>query len=93
MSEVSSISAGRLERLEPISTTGTTPGRSASAANVAQRPGDQVEVSTLATYMNKLRNLPIRQQLVDDVREQIARGTYDTPEKIDATINELLPEL
>ena len=40
----------------------------------------------------KLKNLPVRQELVDSVRQQIAQGTYDTPEKLDAAINELLSD-
>jgi hypothetical protein len=57
------------------------------------RAPDEVVVSPVATYMNKLRNLPIRQELVDGVRGQIADGTYETPEKIDATVSELSKEL
>jgi hypothetical protein len=46
----------------------------------------------MAVYLNKLKNLPIRQDLVDSVRQQISQGTYDTPEKLDAALNELLGE-
>lgn len=47
----------------------------------------------MATYLNKLRDNPIREDLVADVREQIADGTYETPEKIDAAVSELAGEL
>ncbi len=36
---------------------------------------------------------PIRQTLVDRVRREIAAGTYDTPEKLDAALAELLRRL
>jgi len=58
-----------------------------------RRDEDRVELSPVGTYLAKLRNLPIRSELVSSVREQIAQGTYDTPEKIDAAIEELLKDL
>ena len=36
---------------------------------------------------------PIRQDLVDRVRKEIAAGTYDTPEKWDAALDRLLERM
>jgi hypothetical protein len=36
---------------------------------------------------------PVRTELVETVRRQIAAGTYDTPEKMDAAMEELLRDL
>lgn len=36
---------------------------------------------------------PIRRDLVDRIRQEIAEGTYDTPEKFDAALERLLDEL
>ncbi len=90
MSEVSpiqSVQAGR-------SVSGpAAPGRDAQNVEPAplRRGTDRVEVSAVAMFMSKLRQLPpVRQDLVDQMREQIASGTYDTPEKLDAAIDEML---
>lgn len=89
MSEIAPISAGRLERLDVSSAS----RQAYSLQEAPARPGDHVEVSSMANFMNKLRNLPIRQSLVDDVRRQIAAGTYETPDKLDAAVRELAQEL
>lgn len=74
-----------------------TPGdRAREAQNDApavRRGADRVEFSAVATYLSKLRDLPIRQDVVDRVRAEIAAGTYDTPEKLDAAVNELLADI
>jgi len=55
---------------------------------------DSVEISEMARFLDKLSRLPdIRQDLVDAVREQIAKGTYETPEKLAKAIDNLLAEL
>jgi anti-sigma28 factor (negative regulator of flagellin synthesis) len=58
-----------------------------------RRGNDEVEVSAVATYLSKLRQLPIRQDLVDRVREEIAQGTYDTSDRLDAALDELIQDL
>lgn len=58
------------------------------------RGQDQVEVSELAMYLNKLRDMPaVRQDLVDRVKSEIAGGTYLTPDKLDAALAELARDL
>ncbi|MBK9188306.1 MAG: flagellar biosynthesis anti-sigma factor FlgM [Phycisphaerales bacterium] len=58
------------------------------------RGQDKVEVSELASYLSKLRDMPaVRQDLVDRVKSEIAGGTYLTPEKLDAALAELAREL
>lgn len=89
MSEIAPI--GRTGRIDPI-TTARIAQRS-PAASTAGRTSDEVVVSPMAKLLNKLRENPIREDLVNDVREQIADGTYETPEKIDAAVSELAQEL
>jgi hypothetical protein len=58
------------------------------------RLGDKVELSLKAQLLSKLAELPdIRQDLVDRVQSEIQAGGYDTPEKIDALIDELTLDL
>lgn len=94
MSDVSPISSASASR----SVGGpTVPGRDASSIiepKSVRRQGDQVEVSALASYLNKLRQLPpVRQDLVESTRAQIANDTYDTPEKFSAAVDELIKDL
>lgn len=57
------------------------------------RGTDRVEVSRMASLLNQLREMPeIREDLVARVREQIAAGDYDTPERIEGAIDGLLGE-
>ncbi len=61
---------------------------------VAPRAQDKVEVSQLAQMLSKLRSMPaVRQDLIDRVRQEIAGGAYDTPEKLDAALGEMLKDV
>ena len=58
------------------------------------RPADSVEFSDAARFLAKIAELPdIRTDLVDRVKSEIAAGTYETEDKIDATINALSEDL
>ena len=58
------------------------------------RTGDKVELSRASRFLSRLiGENPVRQDLVDRVKQEIAAGTYDTPEKIDAALEELLSDL
>jgi len=58
------------------------------------RGSDKVELSPEARMLSKLKNLPdVRQDLVDRVRQQIASGTYETPDKVEALLDGLAQEL
>lgn len=55
---------------------------------------DSVELSPLSRMRGLLKQLPdVRQDLVDRVRSEIAAGTYETPEKIDGLLDELVDDL
>ncbi len=80
-----------------------TSGASASEATVrapdtrdraADRAGDRVELSTHARLLDRLLRLPdVRDELVERVRHAIADGTFETPEKLDIAVRQLLEEL
>ncbi len=73
--------------------TGRT-GRQIVNTELPTRRGDSVELSDHAKLLSKLAKLPeIRTSLVDRVRQQIADGTYETPEKIDIAIDNLAEDL
>ena len=75
----------------------TTSGRTTSVATpstVADRGGDKVELSTAAQLYNKLNQLPpVRQDLVNRVKNEIAQGGYDSDDKIDALLPSLSEDL
>ena len=55
---------------------------------------DLVEISDVAQMMSKLRSLPeIRQDVVNQIRGEIEAGTFETPERIEGTVEILLDEL
>ncbi|MBL8887787.1 MAG: flagellar biosynthesis anti-sigma factor FlgM [Phycisphaerales bacterium] len=69
----------------------------ASASGQINRGEDKVELSTeaqvLAPWLNKLKQMPaIRQDLVDQIRGQIASGSYDTAEKMNAALDGMIDE-
>jgi negative regulator of flagellin synthesis FlgM len=66
-----------------------------SAANApAAAPKDQVEISQLGLVLDGIHSLPeIRHEKVEAIRQQIAEGTYETPEKLDRALDNLLSEL
>lgn len=67
---------------------------SGPAAEVNSRGQDRVELSSRAQLLAQLREVPdVRQDLVDEVRAEIAAGTYETDEKLDAAIESLFDDL
>lgn len=61
---------------------------------VSTRGTDSVEVSPVSKYLAQLHELPdVRQGLVNRVKSEIAAGTYDTPDKVDALLPELSQDL
>jgi negative regulator of flagellin synthesis FlgM len=55
---------------------------------------DELQISDAARLIEQVHNLPdIRQERVDQIRAQIANGTYETEEKLDAALGRLLDEI
>jgi len=54
---------------------------------------DKVEVSDHALFLAKLREAPIRKDLVEKVKRQIADGTYESIQKITRAADELARDL
>ncbi len=58
------------------------------------RTADKVELSRAAQFLSRLvGDNPVRQDLVDRVKQQIADGTYLTSDKMDAALDELMTDL
>jgi hypothetical protein len=68
--------------------------RPGSAGALSVREDDKVELSEMALYLSKLRELPPeRSELIGRVKAEIEAGVYDTPDKLDGTLDELLDDL
>jgi flagellar biosynthesis anti-sigma factor FlgM len=97
MSDIAPIHSVGVDRLDTVSgiadrAAARTPARAQTAP--AERPSDRVELSDRARYLSKLASLPdTRQDLIDRVRQEIAGGQYETPEKLDEAIANLLDDL
>ncbi len=60
----------------------------------ANTPRDQVEISPLGQMLDGISRLPeIRHERVEEIRQQIASGVYETPEKLELALDRLLDEL
>jgi negative regulator of flagellin synthesis FlgM len=95
MPEIPSIGHGAVG---PINRAVSSSASSASAAVRAHSNGvrkeDRVELSDHARLLDRLRSLPeVRQELVDRVRDEIASGKYESPEKLDEALQRLLQDL
>ncbi len=64
------------------------------AAQAGSVPRDQVEISPLGQMLDSIAQIPdIRHERVEEIRQQIAEGTYETPEKLELALDRLLDEM
>lgn len=74
--------------------SGIRPMNNTQSDSQSTRSADRVELSEAAKIMSRLHEMPeVRTELVNRIREQIAAGTYDTPDKIEALLDELAFDL
>ena len=53
-----------------------------------------MEISDAARLVEQVNQLPdVRQDRIDQIRAQIAEGTYETDEKLDVAVGRLLDEI
>ena len=65
-----------------------------SEAVVDNTPVDQVDISPEADFVSQVHELPdMRMDRVADIRAQIESGAYETDEKLDIAIGNLLDEI
>ncbi|MCC6579530.1 MAG: flagellar biosynthesis anti-sigma factor FlgM [Phycisphaeraceae bacterium] len=59
-----------------------------------QRGDDSIELSSMARALSRDdQATPVRHQLVEQVKQRIAKGEYDSPEVIHEALNRLLSDL
>ena len=55
---------------------------------------DELEISDVAQLVQQIREMPeVRQDRVNQIRAQIADGTYETDEKLEIALGRLLDEI
>jgi negative regulator of flagellin synthesis FlgM len=70
------------------------PVKGSSQSQGASPAGDKLELSDAAQIAaNKVETSGMRAERIAQIRQQIADGTYETPEKLDAALDRLLDEL
>jgi negative regulator of flagellin synthesis FlgM len=68
-------------------------GQPAGTAS-ASHPADRVDISPAAqAAVDAADSDEIRQALVNQIRAQIATGSYETPEKLESAVDRLLDEI
>ncbi len=97
MPEFSPIASGQVARTGRVGPASQR--RAAGAEETARVPGrdrgaDEVQFSSHIQHLIELKNGgPVRMDLVNRIRAEIEQGSYETPEKIEAAIDELMGEL
>ncbi len=72
----------------------TRPNQAAQQSPATEPTGDTVEISPAAeAAVRGAEGGDIRAELVNRIRAQIADGTYETPDKLDAAVSRLLDEI
>lgn len=95
MPDISAIgheSVGPLDRAAPPHARGdaTSPPQ---VDRPPQRPGDRVELSDHARFLDELRRLPdVRSDRVEEVRQAIAAGAYETEGRLERAIDRLIQD-
>jgi hypothetical protein len=65
----------------------------AAGGAVGARGVDRAELSPIAGYVARLRDLPVREELVVRVRGELRSGTYESAAKIEAALDEVGKDL
>ncbi|MDP6957867.1 MAG: flagellar biosynthesis anti-sigma factor FlgM [Planctomycetota bacterium] len=60
---------------------------------VSGKPADSVEISEMARLVSEVTNLPkVRQEKIDEIRQMVDSGKYDTPERLAGALEQFLKE-
>ena len=58
------------------------------------QPIDELDISPHAELMSRIHEIPdVRTHLVDEIRQQIMDGTYETQERLQVAVDRLLDEV
>jgi len=84
----------QLHAAQPLSSPHRAAPAQGNAAASSSWGVDEVSLSPEASLVSQVREMPdIRADKVADIRAQIARGTYETDEKLNVALDRMLDEL
>ena len=87
------VTNGAVQKVQQANST-TKANDPQSTSSPAMDTVDQLDISSEAKMLSQLKVAgEFRADKVADIRNQIATGQYETPEKLDVTVNRLLDEL
>jgi flagellar biosynthesis anti-sigma factor FlgM len=82
-----------ITRLQGSKATETTPFTQ-SPQDVGTGATDTVQISDSARYLGEIKKLPaIREEKVQAMKDLIASGQFETPERINGTVDRILQEM
>ena len=93
MNNISRIS-GAYSSIPSIGKAETTPTANGQNKNYSYSNGeDQVEISDKARFLSQIADMPdIRQEKVNQIKQQLADGTYDINGKLPMALDKLIDE-
>ncbi len=93
MNNISRIS-GAYSSIPTLGKAETTPTANGKNNNYSYNNGeDQVEISDKARFLSQIADMPdIRQEKVDQIRQQLAEGTYDINGKLSMALDKFIDE-
>jgi anti-sigma28 factor (negative regulator of flagellin synthesis) len=81
-------------RPDPRADLARVESRPDSRPGMTSRPSDRVELSERGRYLSQLAAMPaVRSDLVTEIRGRIAKGTYETHDKLDRSLDGLIQDL
>jgi negative regulator of flagellin synthesis FlgM len=79
---------------QSIAAPHTARAGSAYSAPRTSAPTDELQISSVGQYLDRISDLPeIRAGRVEQLRQAIAQGNYDTDEKLEMALDRLLSEI
>lgn len=86
--------AGPIHGAHAINPTHMQRTRNVSEVAFTAAPQDQIDISPIGRMMEKVEQIPdIRSEKVSALRQAIAQGIYDTPDRLNLALDRMLDEL
>ena len=83
-----------LHGAQPINAPHTARLTQATSPNATGAIQDELQISDAGKMVDEVRQMPeMRMDRIKELRQQIASGTYETPEKLDIALGRLLDEM